>query len=60
MLLERIFQIPGVGGMLVDAIFNQDRPIVMFTTYVTAIVYAVMLLINDILYTVADPRVRLS
>jgi peptide/nickel transport system permease protein len=59
LLLERIFQIPGIGGMLVDAINNQDRAIVMFTTYITAVAYAVMLLINDILYTIADPRVSL-
>jgi peptide/nickel transport system permease protein len=59
LLLERIFQIPGIGGMLVDAIFNQDRPIVMFTTYSVAIAYAFMLLVNDILYTFADPRVSL-
>jgi peptide/nickel transport system permease protein len=59
LLLERIFQIPGIGGMLVDAINNQDRAIVMFTTYITAVAYAIMLLINDILYTLADPRVSL-
>ena len=59
LLLERIFQIPGIGGLLVDAIFNQDRPIVMFLTYSIAIAYAILLLVNDILYTIADPRVSL-
>ncbi len=59
LILESLFQIPGVGAMLVDSIFNQDRAVVMFTTYITAIAYAVMLLINDILYTLADPRVSL-
>lgn len=60
LILERLFQIPGMGGMLVDAIFNQDRSVVMAVTYVTAILYCAALLVSDILYTWADPRVSLS
>ncbi len=59
LILEQIFQIPGLGGLMVQAIFNQDRSIVMAITYITSITYCVALLINDILYTLVDPRVSL-
>jgi peptide/nickel transport system permease protein len=60
LILERLFQIPGVGGLLVESVFNQDRPVVMALTYVLSIVYCVMLLITDICYTLVDPRVSLK
>lgn len=60
LILERLFQIPGMGGMLVDAIFNQDRSVVMAVTYITAILYCGALLLSDVLYTWADPRVSLG
>ena len=59
LILERLFQIPGVGGLLVDSVFNNDRPIVMAVTYWLSIAYCAMLLVTDICYTLADPRVSL-
>jgi peptide/nickel transport system permease protein len=60
LILERIFQIPGFGNLLVDAIFAQDQPVVMSITYVTSLIYLVTLVLTDILYTVVDPRVTLK
>ncbi len=60
LILEQIFQIPGLGNLLVQAIFNQDRSIVMGVTYIISITYCVALLVNDILYTLVDPRVALK
>jgi peptide/nickel transport system permease protein len=60
LFLERIFQIPGVGGLLVDAIFNNDRPVVMFTVYLTSVIYCLALVLTDVCYTFADPRVTLT
>lgn len=60
LLLERLFQIPGLGGLLVDAIFSQDRSVVMAVTYITALLYCAALLLSDLLYTWADPRVSLA
>lgn len=60
LILERLFQIPGLGGLLVDSIFSQDRSVVMAVTYITALLYCAALLLSDILYTVADPRVSLK
>ena len=59
-VLEQVFQIPGVGGLLVESVFNNDRPVVMATTYMLSIAYCLMLLVTDICYTLADPRVVLK
>jgi peptide/nickel transport system permease protein len=60
LLLERLFSIPGMGGLLVDAIHAEDRPVVMAITYTTAVAYCLMLLVTDILYALVDPRVSLK
>jgi peptide/nickel transport system permease protein len=60
LILERLFQIPGLGGLLVDSIFRQDRSVVMAITYLTALLYCIALLLTDVLYTLVDPRVTLK
>lgn len=60
LLLERIFQVPGLGNLLVEALNNNDRSVVMAMTYVLSIVYCVLLLLSDICYTLVDPRVSLT
>lgn len=60
LILERLFQIPGLGGLLTESIFSQDRSVVMAITYLIALLYCGALLLSDILYTVADPRVSLA
>ena len=59
LLLEHMFQIPGFGGLLVDAIGTYDSPVVMAEIYLTAIVYALMLFVTDVCYALVDPRVKL-
>jgi peptide/nickel transport system permease protein len=59
LFLERIYQIPGVGGLLVDSIFSNDRPVVMFTVYITSIIYCLALVATDVCYALVDPRVSL-
>jgi peptide/nickel transport system permease protein len=60
LILEQLFQIPGFGNLLVEAIHTQDQPIVMAIVYITSIIYLLMLIVTDILYTVVDPRVTLK
>ena len=60
LLLEHMFQVPGFGGLLVDAIGAHDSPVIMAEVYLTAIVYAVMLFVTDICYALVDPRVTLK
>jgi peptide/nickel transport system permease protein len=59
LLLEHMFQIPGFGGLMVDAIAAQDSPIVMSQVYLIAIAYAVMLFLTDVCYVLVDPRITL-
>jgi peptide/nickel transport system permease protein len=60
LFLEIIFQIPGLGQLLYEAIFNNDRPVVMFLVYITSIMYCLALVLTDICYAWADPTVTLS
>ena len=57
-IVETIFQIPGVGRYFVDAALNRDYTLVMGTVVVIALFTILFNLIVDILYAVVDPRVR--
>ena len=59
-IVEKVFNWPGMGRMVVDAVFNRDYPLVMGTVVVAALMYIIGLLISDILYTLLDPRIRLK
>jgi len=55
---ERIFHIPGLGSMLVDAIGRRDYPIIQGLLMVAATAYIFINLVVDIVYAFIDPRVR--
>jgi oligopeptide transport system permease protein len=57
-IVETIFQIPGVGRYFVESALNRDYTLVMGTVVVIAIFTIVFNLIVDLLYAVVDPRVR--
>lgn len=59
-IVEQIFQWDGVGLLYFDAILTRDYPVVMGLTVATAIVTLIASVVADILYAVADPRVRLG
>jgi peptide/nickel transport system permease protein len=56
--IEVIFAWPGMGRIIVDAIFQRDYPLVMATSFVFAVIVVIGNLIADVLYAVADPRIR--
>jgi len=60
LLLESFFGIPGLGSYTIDAIQAQDFAIVRAMVFLGAVLYIVGLLLTDISYTLADPRVRLD
>jgi peptide/nickel transport system permease protein len=60
LLLEKFFQIPGLGGMTVYGVINDDMPVIRAMTFIFAVIYIVANLLTDIAYTIADPRVRLG
>jgi oligopeptide transport system permease protein len=57
-IVETIFQIPGVGRYFIDAALNRDYTLVMGTVVMIAVFTIVFNLIVDLLYAVVDPRVR--
>jgi len=60
LLLESFFDIPGLGGELLRALNSSDFPVVKAFTILTAIAYMVFSLLTDILYALADPRIKLQ
>lgn len=59
-VVESIFSLNGMGRLMIDAINTRDSEIVLSETLVVALVTVVSLLIADILYAVADPRITYS
>lgn len=57
-VVEVVFDIPGVGNLLVQAISNRDYPLVEGTAFVIAMLYVLVNLGVDLLYAVIDPRIR--
>jgi peptide/nickel transport system permease protein len=60
LLVENIFAYNGMGRLTIDAINNKDYPLILGTTLIYAVLVLIGNLIADILYTVADPRIRLD
>ena len=56
--VETIFSWPGLGRVIVDAIFQRDYPLVMATSFIFAVIVVAGNLLADVLYAVADPRIR--
>lgn len=57
-ITETVFNIPGVGRLVVDAISKRDYPIIQGVILVFAGVYVLVNLVVDIVYTLLDPRIR--
>jgi len=60
LIVESFFGIPGLGSYTIDAIQSQDFAIVRAMVFLGTILYIVGLILTDISYTLADPRVRLK
>jgi peptide/nickel transport system permease protein len=56
--VERAFNIPGVGFLLIGALGSRDTPVVLGIVVMITILILIMSLIVDIAYTLIDPRVR--
>ena len=60
LLLESFFSIPGLGSITLNAINSSDFPVIRAMTVLSAVAYIIFSVITDVLYTLVDPRVRLS
>jgi len=57
-LTEQIFAIPGFGKLLVDGVFNRDYAVVQGVVLVSAALFVLLNLLADVLYFLANPRLR--
>lgn len=58
LVTEQVFRVPGIGALLIDAIYHSDTPVVMAITFIYAILIVFFNLVADILYGILDPRVK--
>ena len=55
---ESVYSIPGLGRLVVDAVLARDYPTIQAVVLVFSVVYVVINLLIDLIYTVLDPRIR--
>lgn len=59
-LIEQIFSLPGVGGLLISGIQQNNYPVVQILVLFMLVIYLVMSFVVDMLYAIIDPRVKLG
>jgi peptide/nickel transport system permease protein len=59
-LTETVFQYPGIGSWIANAIFNRDYPVIQGGILFLAIVFVIVNLVVDVSYGFLNPRIRLS
>ena len=59
-IVEYVFDWPGVGGYMVQALLNNDFTAVMGVTFFVAFAYLLINLVIDLIYHAVDPRLRSS
>jgi len=59
MIVETVFSWPGLGRMVVDAIFKRDFPLVQGTVMIYAFTFVIANLVVDVLYTYLNPKIEL-
>ncbi len=60
LLLENFFSIPGLGGITLNALNSSDFPVIKAMAILSSVLYIILSLITDVLYTIVDPRVKLK
>lgn len=58
-ITEQVFSWPGMGRLVVNAVFQRDYPLVMGSVVISAILFILGLIVSDLLYAALDPRIRL-
>ena len=57
-VIETVFNIPGVGRLIISAVLRRDYPVVQGVVLLVALAYTVINLLVDLAYLVIDPRIR--
>jgi len=58
--IEAVFRIPGLGSYFVTSTQSRDYPMILALTLMIAVIWGITYLITDFLYTLLDPRIRLT
>jgi peptide/nickel transport system permease protein len=58
LVIEQVFALPGIGQLMINAIFQRDFPVVQAVTLVFAVLVVLIYLLTDIVHALLDPRVR--
>jgi len=59
-IIERVFAFPGMGSLLISAIYQRDYPLIQATILVFAILVVMVNIITDLFYSLADPRIKIT
>jgi peptide/nickel transport system permease protein len=59
-VVESVFQIPGLGALLVQSVLTRDYPIIQSLVLVFGVMVIVINLLSDLTYSLVDPRIRLG
>ena len=59
-ITETIFSWPGMGKLIIDSIFLLDRPVIVSYLIVVAVLFSLLNLTVDLLYSLLDPRIRVG
>jgi peptide/nickel transport system permease protein len=59
-IIETVFAWPGLGRLIVQAVPGRDFPVIQAGVFLFALVFVAINVIVDVLYSVVDPRVRLT
>ena len=57
---ETIFSWPGMGKLIIDSVYQLDRPVIVAYLILVVVMFITINLIVDILYSLIDPRIRLG
>ncbi|MEK9673247.1 MAG: ABC transporter permease [Rhodospirillaceae bacterium] len=57
---ETVFAWPGMGKLIIDSIQSLDRPVIVAYLMITVLIFVIINLVVDVLYSILDPRVRLQ
>jgi oligopeptide transport system permease protein len=60
LVIEQIFAVPGIGDQFVDSIVVSDYSMILGTTLFFSVMFILALLVQDILYGIIDPRIRIA
>ncbi len=57
-ILEEIFALPGLGRLLIEAVYNRDFPVIQGITLIIGFLFIMVNFLTDMIYNLVDPRIR--